>query len=57
MRCQMDMASLKADPRFKEKYKIAEEPGVEDKKGPSEGPVAAFYRRIMARIRPNDGDW
>ncbi|GAX77475.1 hypothetical protein CEUSTIGMA_g4919.t1 [Chlamydomonas eustigma] len=50
----MDMANLKTDPKFKEKFKV-EEASQSAPAGPSA--VAIFYSRMMETVRPKDGDW
>ena len=55
------MNSLKADPRFREKYPDL----VVDKKAEpaavsgdgKQSVLGSFYSRVMAKLRPKDGDW
>ncbi len=48
---QLDMSSLKKDPRVRERYRLDREPGQ-----PTE--LEGFYSRISAYFRPKDDkDW
>lgn len=47
---QLDMNSLKKDPRVRERYQLDRQPGQ-----PTE--LESFYSRLSAWFRPKDEDW